>query len=238
MDTRTVITSHPSARPLIAPLWHTLGFIAIFVGLAILGGFFQHAARQHPQTVGQSTPAVPRYVSVIIFEWLLVLYVRMGVRKRGVRLRDLVGGRWSTPTDVLKDLALGAGLWALWVGIQSLHLLGNAPNAAQGLLPKGVLESLVWVPVALSAGFCEELAFRGYLQKQFQAIAGSAMVGVLVQAIIFGAGHLYEGPAAVGRIVLFGILYGLLAHWRTSLRPGMMAHAWSDIYGVIIFRGV
>lgn len=237
MATSTVVTPHPPARPLIAPLWHTLGFIAIFVGLAVLGGFFQHAARQHPQAVGQSTPAVPRYVSLVVIEWLLVLYVRMGVQKRGVRLRDLVGGRWSTPTEVLKDLALGAGLWAAWMGIQSLHLFGDAPNAAQGLLPKGVLESLVWVPVALSAGFCEELAFRGYLQKQFQAIAGSAMVAVLLQAIIFGAGHLYEGPAAVARIILFGILYGLLAHWRTSLRPGMMAHAWSDIYGVIIFRG-
>jgi hypothetical protein len=213
-----------------------VGFIAIFVGLAVLGGFFQHAARQHPQTVGHSTPAVPRYVSVIVIEWLLVLYVRMGVRKRGVRLRELVGGRWSRPTDVLRDLALGAGLWAVWVGIQ--HLFGDAPNAAQGLLPKGVLESLVWLPVALSAGFCEELAFRGYLQRQFQAIAGSAIVAVLVQAIIFGVGHLYEGPAAVARIMLFGVLYGLLAQWRTSLRPNMMAHAWSDICGVIIFRGV
>jgi membrane protease YdiL (CAAX protease family) len=238
MDTSTVITPQQSARPLIAPLWHTMGFIAIFVGLAVLGGFFQHAARQHPQTAGQSTPAVPGYVSVIILEWLLVLYVRMGVRKRGVRLRELVGGRWSTPTDVLRDLALGAGLWTVWVGIQSLHLFGIAPNAAQGLLPKGVLESLVWLPVALSAGFCEELAFRGYLQRQFQAIVGSASLAVLFQAIIFGAGHLYEGPAAVARIILFGILYGLLAHWRSSLRPGMMAHAWSDIYGVIIFRGV
>ena len=236
MDTSTAVTPPPSTRPLIAPLWHTVGFIAIFVGLAVLGGFFQHAARQHPQTVGHSTPAVPRYVSVIIFEWLLVLYVRMGVRKRGVHLRELVGGRWSRPTDVLRDLALGAGLWAVWVGIQ--HLLGDAPNAAQGLLPKGVLESLVWLPVALSAGFCEELAFRGYLQRQFQAIAGSAIVAVLLQAIVFGAGHLYEGPAAVARIMLFGVLYGLLAQWRTSLRPNMMAHAWSDIYGVIIFRGV
>jgi hypothetical protein len=37
------------------------------------------------------------YISVTVFEWLLVLYVRMGVHKRGVRLRDLVGGRWATP---------------------------------------------------------------------------------------------------------------------------------------------
>jgi hypothetical protein len=31
------------------------------------------------------------------------------------------------------------------------------------------------------------------------------------------------------KIACFGALYGLVAIWRGSLRPGMMAHAWSDI---------
>jgi hypothetical protein len=39
---------------------------------------------------------------VTVFEWLLVLYVRMGARKRGVRLRDLVGGQWTTPKAVMQ----------------------------------------------------------------------------------------------------------------------------------------
>jgi hypothetical protein len=39
---------------------------------------------------------------VSFFEWLLVLYVRIGVHKRGVRLRDLVGGRWATPKEVMR----------------------------------------------------------------------------------------------------------------------------------------
>jgi membrane protease YdiL (CAAX protease family) len=173
---------------------------------------------------------------VLVFEWLLVLYVRMGVHQRGVRLRDLVGGRWATPKEVLRDLALGAGLWVLWIGLMNPHVLGGGTNAAQGLLPKGILESLAWLPLALSAGFCEELAFRGYLQKQFQAITGSAVWAVLIQAIVFGVGHLYEGAGQVGRITLFGVLFGLLAVWQKSLRPGMIAHAWSDIFGVIIFR--
>ncbi len=100
---------------------------------------------------------------------------------------------------------------------------------------------MAWIPGALSAGFCEELAFRGYLQQQFQSItgsAGSAGWAVLVQAVVFGIGHLYEGMDAVARIMLFGVLFGLLALWRKSLVPGMIAHAWSDIFGVIIFRGM
>lgn len=237
MSTDTNLASGLSSRPLIAPAWHTIVFISIFVGLSVVGGFFQHAVKQHPQAAVQSGNAVQRYISVLVFEWLLVLYVRMGVHKRGVRLRDLVGGRWATPKEVMKDFALGAGLWAVWIGLQNPHLLGGGTNAAQGLLPKGILESLAWIPLALSAGFCEELAFRGYLQKQFQAITGSAVWAVLLQAIVFGVGHLYEGVGPVGRITLFGVLFGILAVWRNSLRPGMIAHAWSDIFGVIIFRG-
>jgi membrane protease YdiL (CAAX protease family) len=238
MTTEVNSTSRPSGRPLIAPAWHTILFIAIFVGISVVGGFFQHSVKQRPQPAVPSTSAVPGYISVLVFEWLLVLYVRMGVHKRGVRLRDLVGGRWATPKDVLKDFALGAALWALWMGLMNPHILGGGTNAAEGLLPQGLLEKLAWIPLALSAGFCEELAFRGYLQKQFQAITGSAGWAVLIQAIVFGAGHLYEGVGAVERIVLFGVLFGLLAEWRKSLRPGMITHAWSDIFGVIIFRGV
>jgi membrane protease YdiL (CAAX protease family) len=84
----------------------------------------------------------------------------------------------------------------------------------------------------------EQLAFRGYLQKQIQAFTGSTMWAIVIQAMIFGVGHLYEGVAQAGRIMLFGILFGLLAVWRRNLRPGMMAHAWTDIFGVIILRGV
>jgi membrane protease YdiL (CAAX protease family) len=228
----------PTSRQLVAPAWHTIVFIAIFVGISVVAGFFQHAVKQHPQTTTPSGSAVSGYLSVAVFEWLLVLYVRMGVHKRGVRVRDLVGGRWATPQAVMRDIALGAGLWAVWMGLMNAHVLGGGTNAAQGLLPQGTLESLAWIPVALSAGFCEELAFRGYLQKQFQAITGSAAWAVLIQAVIFGIGHLYEGVGPVVRIMGFGILFGVLARWRKSLRPGMIAHAWSDIFGVIIFRGM
>jgi len=237
MSADTNLASRLSSRPLIAPAWHTVVFITIFVGLSVVGGFFQHAVKQQAQPAAPSGNAVSRYISVVVFEWLLVLYVRMGVHKRGVRLRDLVGGRWATPKEAMKDFALGAGLWAFWIGLMNPHLLGGGTNAAQGLLPQGILESLAWIPLALSAGFCEELAFRGYLQKQFQAIIGSAGWAVLLQAIVFGVGHLYEGVDQVGRIMLFGVLFGILAVWRKSLRPGMIAHAWSDIFGVIIFRG-
>jgi len=46
-------------------------------------------------------------------------------------------------------------------------------------------------------------------------------------------GHSYEGAWAVAKITAYGILFGLLAAWRRSLRPGMLAHAWSDIFAAV-----
>jgi hypothetical protein len=66
------LTSRLLSRPLIAPAWHTIVFIAIFVGLSVVGGFFQHAVNQHPQATVPSGNAVPRYITVLVFEWLLV----------------------------------------------------------------------------------------------------------------------------------------------------------------------
>jgi len=49
------------------------------------------------------------------------------------------------------------------------------------------------------------------------------------KALLFGASHGYQGAAACAKITILGALYGSLAPWRKGLRPGMMAHAGSDI---------
>jgi len=37
-------------------------------------------------------------------------------------------------------------------------------------------------------------------------------------------------------IFIYGAMFGLLAMWRKSLRPGMMAHAWHDAFqGIVLF---
>jgi hypothetical protein len=47
---------------------------------------------------------------------------------------------------------------------------------------------------------------------------------------LFGISHGYQGLGATIKITLFGLLYAGLALWRKSLRPGIAAHAWADVY--------
>ena len=38
------------------------------------------------------------------------------------------------------------------------------------------------------------------------------------------------------KIALYGGLFGMVAAWRRSLRPGIIAHTWSDVFGLVMFR--
>ena len=104
----------------------------------------------------------------------------------------------------------------------------------QSLLPQTWLEIVLWIALSASAGVCEEIVYRGYLQKQFQAITGSIALAVFLQALVFGAGHAYQGMKQVVVISVLGALYGVRAAWRKNLRPWMIAPTLSDIVGGLL----
>jgi len=225
-------TSSASGRKLIAPVWHTALLVGIFLVVTIAGALFQRHAQSTPGALQQHPNVVPLYLSLIAVEWLLVYGVWAGIRIHGVQLRDLIGGRWKSVKDVLIDLALAIVVWILWTGIQVgiTRVVPSDAKSVSALLPQNLLEVVLWIVTSFSAGFCEEVAFRGYFQKQFEAMTGSAPAGVILQGILFGISHGYQGLRAIVMITVFGFLYGILAFWRQSLRPGMVAHAWSDVY--------
>jgi len=223
---------------LIAPVWHTVLLVSIFLGVTIAGALFQRHAQSTSGVLQQHPNVVPLYLSVIAVEWFLVYGVWAGIRFRGVRLFDLIEGRWHSTQNVLIDIVLALVVWILWIGIQAgvSRMVPSHARSVSTLFPQSLLEVVLWIATSLSAGFCEEVAFRGYFQRQFRAMTGSSAAGVILQAILFGISHGYQGLRAIIMIILFGFLYGILALWRKSLRPGMILHAWSDIYAGYLFQ--
>ena len=221
----------PSAKP-IAPWQHTASMVALFLGLAVGGAFFQQHAHSAPGML-QHPHVVPLYLSLIAMEWGLFVWVwRGGLRKTGTKLSELIGGKWASAKDVLVDCGLALGVWTAWTLAERAWNRGFGVGHAasiQTFLPQRGLEILVWVGVSISAGFCEELVFRGYFQRQFKAFTHSLWIALFLQAVLFGIAHGYQGIEACVKIACFGALYGLLAIWRGSLRPGMMAHAGGDV---------
>lgn len=243
MATDAQIPSQPAAAPglrsrLLAPWWHTAILVAILL-LASLNG----TGGKHP--IAAQRGKLAEYLGTIIWEWILVGFVWLGIRKR-IRIRDLIGGRWATVEDFVLDLVYAAAFWGcamfvLGVMAKLMHLdqggkMESMRKSLGFLAPGTRLELAVWFCVSATAGFCEEIIFRGYLQRQFATIGNSMLIGVILSAAVFGASHGYEGAARMGLIGVYGLMFGLLAWWRKSLRPGMMAHAWHDSLSGAVLR--
>ena len=104
------------------------------------------------------------------------------------------------------------------------------------VVPRGPFELAVWTAVSVTAGFVEETVFRGYLQRQFTALTRNHLAGISLSAIVFGAGHLYQGVSSAALILVVGFCFSLTAYATRSLVPGVIAHAWEDLFSGIVGR--
>ncbi len=217
----------------IASPFHTVSVLAILAAFCGWGAF--NAA--HLRATG-SAHHLAIYLQTFAFEWLLLAFIIWGVRRRGAPLASVLGERWSSSHEFWHDLRVAAGYWAvslIALGLLS-HFLGIRMQRenVRFLLPRGPVEIALWVAVAVTAGICEEAIFRGYLQRQFLAWTGYAPAAIVLGSVAFGAGHIYQGYRSAVLITCYGAMFGVLAHWRKTVRPGMIAHAWQDTLSGIL----
>jgi membrane protease YdiL (CAAX protease family) len=223
----------------VAPAWHTALFVVVIFAFAALSAHSQH---QMVQRHGRLTT----YLLTMAWEYLLVGYVVWGARKNRVTLREIVGGRWKSPENFLIDVAIAFAFWiaaagtlaglSFALGLTSPSQLAQAKKQLGALLPQTGVETGIWIVLSATAGFCEEVLFRGYLQKQFLAATRSTAAAIVLQAVVFGVAHAYQGGRRIILIAVYGALFGMLAAWRKSLRPGMIGHTMQDSFSGIAFR--
>jgi len=229
----------PRGTQMIAPAWHTAVLVAVLGAFSL---FSAHSQHRFAAVHGRAT----LYALTIVWEWLLVGYIVLGLHRRQMTLRGLIGRRWSSPEAVLSDVLLSLGFWfaaalvLAWIasglGLGHGQALAETRQKLGFLVPQGRGELILFLLLSATAGFCEEIIFRGYLQRQFAAWTHSAFAGMILQALIFGAGHGYEGSSRMLLITIFGAMFGALALARNSLRPGMLAHFFHDATAGLVLR--
>ena len=236
----------------VAPIWHTVVLIAAILAISATGA--QRVSAAHGPVHRLASYAFTSAMELALLAWVLI-----GLRLRKISFRAIFGvnpaGFRSVATDfgialvfwvgsmmVLLMLAVAWTLIQMAITHQSLFAPNGQPlppSSAQQhtlqtlleLAPSNAQEIAAWAMLCLVAGFVEEAVFRGYLQRQFIAWGrGSVVAGVVFSAILFGGAHAYEGARSMFLIGAFGALLSLLALYRRSLRAGIIAHAWHDLF--------
>ena len=239
----------------VAPVWHTITLIAGIVLLSFAGAeqvSGAHAVVNRLQTYGLTAAT----------DLCMLAWIYFGLRLRKVPFRTLLGSVPGNFRSLATDVGVAILFWIgalfvlaniafFWTIIEAvIHHRGFplpgkpiAPDPSQQqtlhtltqLAPTNAHEVAAWICLCIIAGIAEEVAFRGYLYRQITAWArGAVAVGVIVSSLFFGAAHGYQGARNMVLLSVFGSLFCLLALFRRSLRPGIFAHAWHDLFAGLV----
>ena len=97
------------------------------------------------------------------------------------------------------------------------------------MLPHTRPEKRLFHVVAITAGICEELLYRGYL-LWYLAHWFAAIPAVVVSSAIFGLGHSYQGPRGIVTTTLVGLVMATIYLASGALWPAMAVHAIIDMH--------
>ena len=101
--------------------------------------------------------------------------------------------------DVAADAVLAVAILLLiYLATRGLNMFLPADqqgNPLMAALPIGWTAKTVWICLSFAAGIGEEVVLRGYLQRQLRALTTRLDLAIVLQALVFGVAHIYEGQA-------------------------------------------
>lgn len=190
------------------------------------------------------------YSRLLILEWGLVALVAgvvlvapdVGWAELGLRWPN----RWPSMLAVVPTLLLLVVLTGSTVASRRVRSPAAgpgtvaAPPSVAALVPRTGTERRLFVPVALSAGFCEEVLYRGFMLAVITALVPGVPDSVLivVSGVIFGLVHAYQGLSG---ILTTGVLGGFLTATYVgsgSLLLPILLHAAIDLRILLIPVGL
>jgi membrane protease YdiL (CAAX protease family) len=173
------------------------------------------------------------WASIAVLHWGSVALVVVLLKRAGGQLAAI--GLDFSPLRVaaMVGIPVVAGL--------ALTLLHETTGANYGprsetsaVLPATIGERLFWIFMSCTAGFCEELIYRGFSIRMLQGhkMRTWLAVGLATLAFVFmhGIGVLAFPFFLI--ISIAGLLFSALFLWRRSLVPGVCLHALIDVANI------
>jgi len=189
------------------------------------------------QAAGEPVRLIRDYLQTIALQWSLAVLALIVWSASGRPLADL-GFRlprgWHLWIGGGLVVAAIVGLWLQLAMVRAQatarELLRRQVAPLAFLLPTRPTELRVFYAVAVTAGLCEELLFRGYLIWYLDLLIGlPAAIGV--SSLLFGLGHAYQGRDGAMRAGLTGLAMAALYLPTRSLLLPVVAHAMIDALG-------
>lgn len=114
--------------------------------------------------------------------------------------------------------------------------LGAQLEPVRDMLPQSQTEMRWFTLVSCTAGFCEEVIFRGYFLRYLDSLSDDIgpWSAVVISSAVFGLAHAYQGRVGILKTGLVGFVAGAFLVLGGSLLPLILLHAVVDVTGGLI----
>lgn len=176
-------------------------------------------------------------VGTIMIQWMMFLMLFVASYREQTLLRGLgltsfraIHIAWAITFLLVANLILAGLAWVLAQWGMPM------PGEIQFLIPQDTIGRFVWVLVSATAGFCEEIAFRGYLMTRLRILGKSKswLMPVVVSSLTFGILHAYQSLPGVIILTVYGAMFALLYIRTRSLWPCIIAHFFQDFTALFL----
>ncbi len=174
------------------------------------------------------------YTHMLLTEWpstlvLTALWFILGRDADSLGLSFSVSG-WQW-------LGLGLGAVAVIGQLMQMKLVMDRPDELaklrksigelEALTPHNDREERMFMGVSVTAGVCEEILYRGMLLALLAPLLGT-WGAVVMGAVIFGLGHVYQGWTGILKTGIVGLVMGALTVFSGSLFAAIALHSVID----------
>lgn len=214
---------------------YSLVVLLILAVILPLNGIWDFQRLLKSVAAGQPNARANAYKWTVVIQWGLVL---------GLGGWWILAGRGLAPLGLLplasgwQWLAIGLGIVASILMIwQMITINSNSEKLEEAriqmgdlceLAPQSPAEHRMFSALAITAGLCEEVLYRGVLLAILSPVTGTWQA-VAFSSVIFGLGHAYQGMVGMGKTSLIGLIMALLTVFSGSLFVAMLLHIVIDL---------
>ena len=155
---------------------------------------------------------------------LILLPSLIFLRLSKLPFKETIRWRWPGGRLALLSVLLGIAIlpFALWSGDFFIQLLGYTPDLPPGFFPTTIGQAvLMLVAIVILAPFCEEILFRGLVQRPYESFG--PWTAILLVGFLFVIFHL--SLLRLFALIPVALLLGYLVWASNSVITAILAHA-------------
>lgn len=188
---------------------------------------------------------IPFWSGIIVLHWVSVFVVKVFLKHENRTFRDIGYGLNTKKTIILVLSYLAVALLVLGFTEWSLKYVSIDENKLAGLsnfYPKTTLQRIFFIITVFTAGFCEEIVYRGYAITKLIDIRINKWLAIIPAGIAFVLMHGIVAVTSCGQFLFyfaFAVVFGAIFVLSKRLLPNIIIHLLFDLTAMMaIFQAI